>query len=101
LSRSNYAAALALLEEALALFTEVGDTGGRAFAVTTLAILLQQQGEYARAQALLEESLVLFKEVGLRGFIAEVFYSLGFISFYQVSRNRFYSALSRSSMLNS
>jgi ATP/maltotriose-dependent transcriptional regulator MalT len=69
--RSNYVAARTLEEEALALFSEVGDTAGRVFALENLISVLFFQGEYAQAQALLEESLELCRQGGdTRGYAA-------------------------------
>ena len=47
-----------------ALFREVGDKEGMAWALFNLAILVGQQGEYARAHLVYEESLALFRELG-------------------------------------
>jgi ATP/maltotriose-dependent transcriptional regulator MalT len=60
--RSKYAEARSLLEEALALFREVGDPAGSVSVLYLLATVLFYQGDYARAQALLEESRVRSRE---------------------------------------
>ena len=49
----------ALEEGALALFQEVGETGGRVFALQNLILVLFYQGEYAQAHVHLEKSPAL------------------------------------------
>jgi ATP/maltotriose-dependent transcriptional regulator MalT len=62
--RSKYAEARSLLEEARALFREVGEPAGSVLVLCVLANVLLFQGDYAPAQALLEESRVRSKEAG-------------------------------------
>jgi tetratricopeptide (TPR) repeat protein len=68
--RSNLGVASSLAAEALALFREVGDKDGIAWARADFAHALSQQGEYARAIALHEEALALWREVGHKDRIA-------------------------------
>lgn len=64
LRQGDYAAALPLLEESLALWREVGDQPGLARALRTLGEALYGQGEHLQAKKLLEESLALYRELG-------------------------------------
>jgi tetratricopeptide (TPR) repeat protein len=56
--------ATGLLEESLALFQQVGDSSGIAFAVQYLGSVAGARQDYARAQALIEQSLSLYQELG-------------------------------------
>src|SRR5919202_1447934 len=64
--QGTYARALGLLEEALALFRELGEPLGTAYALHHLAHVYEAQGDGARAVEVFEESLGLFHGVGDR-----------------------------------
>ena len=63
-TRGTLAEARALIEEALALHRELGDTWGIAHDLFALAELLSHQGEYASARTRLQESLELQRALG-------------------------------------
>ena len=58
------------MEEALALFEEIGDQDRVAWSLFTLGLLNNKQGEYNKAYALLQESLALFRRSGNKRGIA-------------------------------
>lgn len=59
----GYRAAIALVEEALALYRDLGDTKGLATAILNVGILALGNGDYAQAIAYFEESLPLCAQV--------------------------------------
>jgi len=75
--QGDHSQARILLEESLALYREVGDTGGIADALYELGTLAWHQDDYGRARALHEESLALYREVGDNVGIARVLGQLG------------------------
>jgi tetratricopeptide (TPR) repeat protein len=58
--------AIERLEEALAIFREVGDVHNIALTLMNLSIPAQAQGRLAQAEAWLEESLALFRSQGAK-----------------------------------
>ncbi|MBL7063653.1 MAG: tetratricopeptide repeat protein [Anaerolineae bacterium] len=60
----EYEQAVALFEEGLALFRELGDKQGVAHALSRLGSVALHQGNYSRATAAHEESLALKRELG-------------------------------------
>jgi predicted ATPase/class 3 adenylate cyclase/DNA-binding CsgD family transcriptional regulator len=76
-SQGNYQQAIRWHQQALALYREVGDMQGIAFALNNLGIQAQYQGDYERARAFLEESLALYREQGDQWGIAIVLGNLG------------------------
>ena len=60
--QGDYQRTIALLEEALALYQELGDMTGAAFALHHTAHVYEAQGHYAQAVALFEESLARFRD---------------------------------------
>jgi tetratricopeptide (TPR) repeat protein len=66
----DYERAAAVLEEALALFRELGDKRNIAYVLGNLGGLAYRQGDYERAAVLHTEALVLFRELGDKGDIA-------------------------------
>jgi len=62
--QGDYARAVSLLEEALALGRALGDTPGSAGALGNLGLVAHARGEYARAAALHEEALALWRALG-------------------------------------
>ena len=77
--QDDYGQAVALGEESLRLYREVGDRAGIAYSLNILATVAWQQGDYARATALFEESLALFRELGDKDGTAWVLINLGVI----------------------
>jgi LuxR family transcriptional regulator, maltose regulon positive regulatory protein len=53
----------AFCRESLALYRQLGQKEGMAFAFQQLAVMAHAKNEYARARSLLEEALTLFKEI--------------------------------------
>lgn len=62
--QGDYARAIALCEEGLALSRTVGDAEGRAIALLSLADVARDQGDTGRVRAYGEESRALFRELG-------------------------------------
>jgi predicted ATPase/DNA-binding CsgD family transcriptional regulator len=60
----NFTLARSRLEESLALWRELGDWQGCAYALARLGTVLKLQGNLAVAHVLLEESVALFREGG-------------------------------------
>ncbi len=70
--QGEYGQAHALYTQSLALFRELGDKRGIAYALHDLGFVAQQQGEYARACALLVESLTLAWDTAEKYRITEI-----------------------------
>ncbi len=75
--QGDYAQAITLTEQSLALFRQLADRQGIAYGLTTLGGIAFYQGDYARAQTLQEESLALWRELGERRGIAYSLTNLG------------------------
>jgi tetratricopeptide (TPR) repeat protein len=60
--QGEYAPAARLCDESLALYRELGNKAGTAFALRHMGMMAQQEGDFARAEVLLEESLALAQE---------------------------------------
>ena len=75
--KSDYKKAVALYNESLALFQELGDKRGVADLLRKLGNISGRQGDYVRGIVLLEEGLALFREVGDKQGIANVLLILG------------------------
>ncbi len=76
-SQGNYRQAMRWHQQALALYREVGDKQGIAFALNNLGIQAQYQGDYESARAFLQESQALYRELGDQWGIAIVLGNLG------------------------
>lgn len=73
-TKGNVAAARSLLEEALALYREIGHTN-TAWALFHLGLLEERQGAYAPARARFEESLALFRQqVDKKGLVNSLYW---------------------------
>jgi predicted ATPase/DNA-binding SARP family transcriptional activator/DNA-binding CsgD family transcriptional regulator len=81
--RGDYERATVLHGEALALYREIGDEHGAAFALNNLGVQELEKGDYESAAPLFEEALSLSREVGDRRTIAYVHHNLG-----EVARHR-------------
>jgi predicted ATPase len=79
LRQGDASQARALLEESLALYREVGDKGGIAYALLELSGPAWRQDDYGQVRALLEESLALFRELGDKVGLARSLGNLGMV----------------------
>ena len=75
--QGDYAQAVALWEESLALERELGNRAGVAKTLGNLGLVAYRQGEYARAATLHQESLALFRELGDKWGVANALSNLG------------------------
>ena len=73
-----YAEGILRQQESLAIYAELGDDWGRAFALQNLAAALHAQDHYERAARLHEESLALFRKTGDKPWIGFALTHLGF-----------------------
>src|SRR5207302_857298 len=64
-------------EESVAIFREVGDRSGIAYALHQLSSLAKRQSDHEAERARLEESLAIFRELGDRWGIATTLIFLG------------------------
>lgn len=76
-SHGNYLVASAQHEQALALYRELADPAGSAFALNNLGLALVYRGYYSRARVLLEESLSLYRQADNKWGLAVVLGNLG------------------------
>lgn len=83
LGQADFESAAALLEESLALFRELGDGRGTAYALGSAGIAAARQGQHERAIACFEEGRDLFLEAGARW---EAAFILGFSAMVWLSR---------------
>ena len=75
--------AMALFEESVALFRELGDRIGIARVLLNQGRILYVQGDYEHARRLEEESLIHFQELGDRAGVGVVLLSLGDVALDQ------------------
>jgi tetratricopeptide (TPR) repeat protein len=75
--QSQIQEAEAMLKESLALFKELGDKRGIAYALYFIGSMLMTFGQLERARALLEEGLELLNEVGDKWWIGNTLIQLG------------------------
>jgi tetratricopeptide (TPR) repeat protein len=73
-----YAEGILRQRESLAIYEELGDDWGRAFALQNLAAALHAQDDYERAERLHQESLALFRKTGDKPWIGFALTHLGF-----------------------
>jgi predicted ATPase len=78
--QGEYKRAAALIEEALVLRREAGDTGGLANALKQLGIVAAERGDYAAARDLYQQSLDKRREIGDERGIAEAENNLGVLA---------------------
>ncbi|HEX9370216.1 MAG TPA: AAA family ATPase, partial [Roseiflexaceae bacterium] len=91
LARAQYdqATAIALLEESLALYHEVGDERGQTTAMTDLGWTLATVGaDMSRAHALLEEGLAWYRALDDQGGMARALHGLGWVEQHRALRDR-------------
>ena len=73
--------ALALGEESLALFRELGDRAGTGRTLNLLGVVAEDRGDYHRATTLLEEALTLHQENDDRPWTAHTLRHLGLVTY--------------------
>jgi tetratricopeptide (TPR) repeat protein len=78
--QADYAQAVTLHEESLALMRELRDRRGIAQVLNNLGNVAHIQGEYGRAATLHEEALSLFRELGDKEGIAISLHNLGLVA---------------------
>jgi tetratricopeptide (TPR) repeat protein len=81
--RGQYARAIALEDEAIALLRRSGERYRLASAVEALATMVEKDGDYARARELHEECLAIGRESGDPGTIAHALNGLAVLAFRQ------------------
>jgi predicted ATPase/DNA-binding CsgD family transcriptional regulator len=79
--RGDFEEAEARLEEALALYEELGDRAGIATSLVSLGYIAERRSDTARATALFEESLTVARESENRRIVPNVLNGLGLIAF--------------------
>jgi len=75
--QDDFPAAHSLLDRSLALFRELGDKEGIAFALNSLAIVARSEGDLSGGMKLQEDSLALMREIGNKWGIALVLMNMG------------------------
>jgi tetratricopeptide (TPR) repeat protein/TolB-like protein len=73
--------AVRLLEEAAAIFGEIGDRSGEARCLTNLGLALWNRGDLAAAEPVLARALVILRQVGSRSFESRTLNNIGIIRF--------------------
>ena len=95
--QGDHTAALAMMEEGLVIFKELGDQRGIAYSLSVLGHLSLSQGSYGAARPLHEESLTVFKTLGDRLGIARSLFLLAKAASmqgdYSVARSMFEESL--------
>jgi predicted ATPase/Tfp pilus assembly protein PilF/DNA-binding XRE family transcriptional regulator len=81
--QGDHAAAVSLLEDALALGKELEDKKGIALSLTGLGSVANEQGDYPAARSFHEQCLALRRELGDKDGIANSLNNLGVLAFYQ------------------
>ncbi len=79
-NQGDMADAIALYDEALALYEATGDRAGRVSTLNGLGWMLFEQGDYARAATIVEEALTEADDLGQAGEAAEALLNLGHIA---------------------
>jgi predicted ATPase/DNA-binding SARP family transcriptional activator len=81
--QADYTQTVALCEQSLALFRNLGDQTGAAHSLVGLGRVMMSQGDQQRAEMLLEESLALFRDMGDQEGITRSLYCLGLVALAQ------------------
>ncbi len=96
-NRGEYDKALALYEESLKLFEEIGNRSGVAVSLLQIGIIHHHRGEYDKAMTQYEESLEIEEEIGNRSGAAKSLHGIGNIHFvwneYDKALNRYNESL--------
>ena len=82
-SQGDYEQAIALHEEALAIYRSIGDEPGMSKALESLGSIAQDRGDYQGARAYHEEALTLSTALDDRQGIAHALLNLGSVAAYQ------------------
>src|SRR5207249_7781587 len=81
--QDDYAAALTLYQESLAIYKQNGDKQGVARSLEGLGHTTRREGKHAEARSLLEESLSIFRDLGDRQGIANALRGIGHVATVQ------------------
>jgi predicted ATPase/class 3 adenylate cyclase len=81
--QADYAAALSLLEESVAIYRELGDRSRAAQSLWLLGMSAQWQGDYERARSIYEECLALWREAKDQGGVGVALTYLGSVTYAQ------------------
>lgn len=79
-SQDDWTRSQELLDEALALYAEVGDRRGVALALRDSGVAAVRRGDYEQARRCYEESVALFRELDDRALLASTITNLGDLS---------------------
>ncbi len=77
----DYAAALAYLEESLAISRAIGDKAGEGTTLNNISQIFQARGDYAAALAYLEESLAISRAIGDVAGLCATLFNIGHIHY--------------------
>jgi predicted ATPase/uncharacterized protein HemY len=75
--QGEFGVAQACHEESLAIYTDLGDSGGIAASLRHLGLVASDQGEYEKANTVYNESLAIYRRLGDRAGAASVLGNLG------------------------
>jgi non-specific serine/threonine protein kinase len=81
--QSDYDRGMALAQESLALFRELGDKRGIALSLNRLGIAAWRRADFPTARVLMEEDLALYRELGNPDRIAWSLFALGLLNIKQ------------------
>ena len=79
-TQGDFAAATRYLEQARAIYDELGDASGIAVAVNALGIMSRDHGDYTAAKRYLEKTLVYWRQINDRLATARCLHNLGNVS---------------------
>jgi tetratricopeptide (TPR) repeat protein len=79
--QNDFEIARQMFDQGLALYREIGDQPGIAYALSYLGRMLRCQGEYGAAQARLSESIAMFEQLSDQRGAAYAYYNLGRVTF--------------------
>jgi predicted ATPase/class 3 adenylate cyclase len=91
--------AVALCEESLALFRDLGDRRGIAYSLYWLGEAARDRGDLSTARSLIEEALVLFREAGEKERVAWSLSTLGELDSFQGEYTRAHALCGESLVL--
>ena len=79
---------MALLEESVTLFRDIGDKDGFAYTLSILGAVVHTQGDDERATAFYEESLALWTAIGFKWGMATAINGVGTVVYAQDDAGR-------------